>query len=299
LPDLPLHVERLRQMNADVQYDAATVKSQDFPLRDFHVHVALDNGVLALNPIAFGFTRGKLAGTLKLDARGATPQTSIDARLSDIRLEQFFTGNPPPVEGLFEAHARLQGAGNSVHKVASTASGAVTLVIPGGKFRQSFAELTGINLVNGLGLLLTNDKSDTGLRCAVAHFDARNGLFNTQQFVFDTDPVLIEGQGNINLGDETLNMTVSGKPKKFRLGRLRAPITLMGSFSHPSIGIKAGSALAQGGIAAVLGFLSPIAALLPFVDPGLAKNADCVALSSDASHAPASVKSKPVPGSVH
>ena len=164
LPDVPLHVERLRQMNADVQYDAATVKSRDFPLRDFHVHIALDNGVLALNPVAFDFTRGRLTGAVKLDARGATPETSIDARLSDIRLEQFFTGNPPPVEGLFEAHARLQGVGNSVHKTASTASGAVTLVIPGGKFRQSLAELTGINLVNGLGLLLANDKSDTGLR---------------------------------------------------------------------------------------------------------------------------------------
>jgi len=48
-----------------------------------------------------------------------------------------------------------------------------------------------------------------------------------------------------------------------------------------------------GGIAAALGFLSPIAALLPFVDPGLAKNADCAALGSGASHASAPVKSKP------
>ena len=94
-------------------------------------------------------------------------------------------------------------------------------------------------------------------------------------------------------------MTVSGKPKKFRLGRLRTPITLTGSFSHPSIGIKAGPALAQGGIAAALGFLSPIAALLPFVDPGLAKNADCVALSTEASQASAPVKSKPAPSSTH
>ena len=94
-------------------------------------------------------------------------------------------------------------------------------------------------------------------------------------------------------------MTVSGKPKKFRIGRLRAPITLTGPFSHPLIGISAGPALAQGGIATALGFLNPIAALLAFVDPGLAKNADCVALSTEASHAPASVKSKLLPGSAH
>ncbi len=33
LPDAPLDVGRVRQMNADVQYDAAGVVSQDFPLR--------------------------------------------------------------------------------------------------------------------------------------------------------------------------------------------------------------------------------------------------------------------------
>jgi hypothetical protein len=50
--------------------------------------------------------------------------------------------------------------------------------------------------------------------------------------------------------------------------------------------------LGQGGIAAALGFLSPVAALLPFVDPGLAKNADCVALTQQAKKGAAPVKTR-------
>ncbi len=50
-------------MNADVQYDAASVRSEDFPLRDFHMHLLLDNGVMTLNPLTFDFIRGKLAGS--------------------------------------------------------------------------------------------------------------------------------------------------------------------------------------------------------------------------------------------
>jgi uncharacterized protein involved in outer membrane biogenesis len=219
----------------------------------------------------------------------------VDARLSDIRIEQFVSGSPPAAEGLLEAHVVLHGSGNSVHKVASTASGTAAFAVPEGKFRKAFAELTGINLINGLGLLLTDDKSDTGLRCAVGEFRADGGVLRTQQFVFDTDPVRIEGKGSIDLNSETLNMQVVGKPKEFRIGRVRAPILVTGSLAHPDIGVKADDAVLQGGIAAALGFLFPPAAILPFVDLGLTKDANCAGLLTQAKAHSAPVK----PGSHH
>ena len=295
LPDTPLHVERVRETDADVQYDADTVKSRDFPLRGLHVHVVADKGVLTLNPVAFEFTRGRLAGSLKIDARNEIPVTDMDARFTGLRLEQFVSGNPPPVEGTMEARIVVHGAGNSVHKAASTANGAVTLVVPGGKLRKLFAELTGINVLSGLGLLLTNDKSDTGVRCAVAHFDARDGILRAQPLIIDTDSVLIFGGGTIDLGHETLDMSVRGKQKEFRFVRLRAPITLKGPLADPAIGVNVKSALTQGGGALALGaFINPLAALLAFVDPGLAKDANCAALNAQAEHGTAPVKKSAV-----
>jgi len=294
LPDVPLHIERIRQMNADVQYDADTIRSQDFPLRDLRLHVGLDNGIMTLDPITFDFTRGRLAGSVRIDGRNAIAATDIDARLTNIRLESFVSGNPPAIEGMLEARAKLHGVGNSIHKAASNADGALTFVVPSGKFRKSFAELTGIDVLNGLGLILTNDKSDTGLRCAVAHFDARNGVLQVQQFTVDTDEVAIQGKGTVDLSSETLDMSVSGKPKEFRIGRVRAPLLVTGSLSHPDVHVKASAALVQGGIAVLLGFITPPAALLAFVDPGLQKDANCVALSRQASRGPAPVKELPV-----
>ncbi len=290
LPDLPLHIDRLRQMDADVDYDAGAIRSRDFPLRGVHTHIGLKGSVLLLKPLAFQFARGRLSGQLQIDARRAVPVTSVDARVTDLRFEEFVAGNPPPVEGLVEARAVLSGSGNSVRKVAATASGRAMLVAPRGKFREAFAELTGIDLLNGLGLLLAGDKSSTGLRCAVADFSAQGGVLHAQRLLFDTEPVRVEGSGNIDLNDETLNLQVIGKPKEFRIGRLHAPITLTGSLAHPSIGIKPGGALLQGGLAVVLGFLFPPAAILPFVDPGLAKDANCAGLLSNAGAKGAPVK---------
>ena len=56
-----LHTERLRQTNAEVDYSAAPSQSRDFPLRSLSTHISLENGVLDLKPLAFGFTQGKLS----------------------------------------------------------------------------------------------------------------------------------------------------------------------------------------------------------------------------------------------
>jgi len=294
LPDTELHTERLKQTNAEVDYSAATIKSQDFPLRSLDTHISLQGGVLKLNPLAFGFAQGQLAGSLKVDARKAVPVTSVDARISDVHADNFIKSSDKPITGVLEARAILTGTGKSVHQAASTANGTFTAVVPKGGMRHSLAEWTGVDVLTALSLNLSGDNSNTNLRCAVTHFGVRDGLMTSQRFVIDTDPVLVEGGGTINLKDEVLDLRMQGKPKNFQLMRLRAPITIKGSLAHPALGIEAGQAIAQGGIAAALGFLNPIASILAFVDPGLAKDANCGPLLADAKAKGAPVKQSAV-----
>ena len=285
LPDTPLHVERLRQMNADVHYRADAVVSRDFPLRAAETKISLKDGVLRLAPVSFNFSHGTLAGDVQIDARKEVPVSDVDVRLTGLRLEQFAasTDGMPPLEGVATARAKLHGVGNSVHKVASTADGAVTFVVPNGEVRQAFAELLGINVTSALGLLLTKDQSEIAVRCAVADFSAKNGVMALRQFVFDSPVVIATGEGTVDLKNEQIDLAITGHPKRPQLIRVRAPITVKGPLDHPTIGVKAGSAIVQGGIAAGVALvLTPLAAILPFVDPGLGKDADCAALIAQA-----------------
>jgi uncharacterized protein involved in outer membrane biogenesis len=293
LPDTPLHTERLRQMNAEVDYTAASVKSRDFPLTSLATHIELENGVLKLSPLAFGFTAGKLSGSLKIDGSGRVPVTGVDARISDVHVEHFIKSADKPVTGVLEARARLTGAGDSVHKAAASADGTFTLVVPHGTMRHSLAEWLGVDVISALGLTLTGDESNTGVRCAVAHFTARKGLMTARQFVFDTDPVRVDGRGTIDLRNETVDLTLQGKPKSFQLLRLRAPITVKGAWAHPSLGVDPKPALTQGGIGAALSVFNPFAAILAFIDPGLTKDANCAGLLSTARSQGAPVKAAP------
>jgi hypothetical protein len=164
----------------------------------------------------------------------------------------------------------------------ASADGEVMIVAPRGEIRQSLAELAGVDVIKGLGLLLAKNQTTTPIRCGVVHFTGRGGVLSADHLVIDTGPVLIDGGGVINLDTETLGFTVRGHPKKFQLVRLLAPITVNGPILSPKVGVQKGRVIAQAGVAVALAsVLSPVAVLLPFVDPGLAKDADCASLMAE------------------
>lgn len=286
LPDATLQTERVRAMDAKVKYRALAVNAPGLPLKKVRADLVLDKGVLTLDPIAFTFSRGDLAGKIRLDARPNVPRTDLDLRLTNAKLEDFIpiqSGGKPIVEGPVMARAKLSGVGNSVHRAASNANGTFTLVSPRGTVRQAFAELLGVNLSKGLILLLSKDTKETAVRCAVADFTVKNGVATTNHLVADTGVVLVRGRGEINLETERMNFRIEGDSKKARLVRLFVPITISGPFLTPKVGFKSTKAVSQGGIAAALGTLvNPLAALLPFITTGEAKNADCAGLVADA-----------------
>jgi uncharacterized protein involved in outer membrane biogenesis len=160
----------------------------------------------------------------------------------------------------------------------------MSIVIPHGEIRAAFAELTGINVLSGLGLLLTKETDKTDIRCGILDFKAHDGSLDTTTVYVDTTNVLITGRGSINLGTEAIDLSLQGDPKKVRLLRLRSPIVLRGTLADPSVGINAGKLAEQVGEAVALGaLLTPAASALAFIDPGLSKDKDCSTVFAQAS----------------
>ncbi|MBX3478015.1 MAG: AsmA family protein [Brevundimonas sp.] len=285
LPDAPLNVERLRVMDGRVRYRAASVKRNDLEIRRVDLGAELQSGVLNLDPVAFAFNRGELHGVARIDARRDTPYSSLDFRLSGYPLESVIPARDgaSTVTGRALGRAKLEGAGASVHAFADNAKGSLSLVVPQGQMRAAFAELLGINVGAGLRKLLSHDTSASAIRCAVADFTVNGGVARARTFVIDTDVVLAQGSGEIDLGAETLNLKIDGESKKPRLLRVWAPILVRGSLTSPSIGVEVGAVAAQGGLAALIGAVAaPLAALFAFVEPGLAEDADCGRLIASA-----------------
>jgi len=272
--------QAVRHGDATVNFRAHRLEIGRVSLHAVEARMTIDHGVVMLAPLSAEILQGKLQGNIRLDARKDIPAAVVDLKIADLQLAQIdraATGEPP-LEGSLQARVMVTGLGRSIHQVAASANGTVTAIVPEGAIRTSLAELAGVELA-GLGRLAAKSKQETAIRCGVASFQAHDGTLTAQSLVLDTGPTLVTGQGDIHLDSEALDLTLRGHPKGLVLLRLRAPVLVRGTLTHPLIEVKAGGTAVQAAEAVALGvILTPLSAVLAFVDPGLAKDADCAAL---------------------
>ncbi len=204
-----------------------------------------------------------MVGHMRMDATKDIATDQVDLSFDSLHLEALaHDPNNPPVEGLMSARVLLAGKGYSLHQMAASATGAVTAALPIGAIRSSLAELGGLDL-RGLGLLLTKSTQEVAIRCGAAIFHAKAGTLTAQKLVIDTDPVLITGDGSLQLTSEALDLRLNGSPKHPRFLRIRSPVVVRGTLLHPSVSI--------------LGQHSTFKLL----DRGKAKDVDCSALRTE------------------
>ncbi len=281
LPDARLDVSRLRSMDAEVDFRATAVKANGLRVTAVRLGADLKDAVLRVEPLSFAFSSGRLSGSARIDGRRRVPRASVDLGLSGYPLANIIParGGAPTLTGPLNARVQLAGTGASVREAAANASGRVRLTTQGGTMRQAFAELLGINVGKGLSLLLSKDPRQTPVRCAVADFRAANGVLRPTRFVIDTGVVRAVGSGTVSLKTERMNLEIDGESKKPRLLRVWAPITVEGPLRSPKLGVKESEVAKQGALAALAGaVIHPLAALIPFLEPGGAEDVNCAAL---------------------
>jgi AsmA family protein len=284
LSDASFKPATVRHSDGVVNFHARRIEVGRVPLQAVAARITMDHGRLVAMPVSGDIYAGKFTAHLKIDATTDDPKADLDLKITDLQLGQWVRKNsdPPSAEGLLRARAVIAGRGTSLHQIAASANGTVTAVLPQGTLRDSLAELSGIDL-RGLGLALEKSARQTAVRCAVASFLAQDGTLAAQSLVVDTDSVLITGRGDIHLDSEAIDLELRGRPKGLRLFRLRAPLLVRGTLSHPTAGIQARDTVVQAAAAVALGVvLTPLASVLAFVDPGLTKDADCSALLAEA-----------------
>lgn len=278
-PVARLQVARLHAIDADLRFRATSVEAGSVPITQLNLHVKLENGDLSLEPIRFDFAQGHITSDIAIAGEDRPPKVHADVRAEDIQLSQFKGKGPnakAPLDGILDAHAVIDGTGDSVHDLMSDANGQLTVIVPHGDIESAFAELTGVDVAAGIGLLLKKPTDHAAIRCGIAQFGLQTGVAHAEDIAVDTQDVFITGGGKIELGPEKLDLDVQGHPKEVRLLRLRAPIEIRGEILQPKFRLEPGHLLKQGAIGAALAAIAtPIAAAIAFVDPGLTKDQNC------------------------
>lgn len=237
-------------------------------------HIELKGGVLTVSSLQARSAGGTIEGRTQLDSSGKPAAWAADLRWNGIDLARFLpvarSGDTPGgsyIGGLLRGELQLRGRGNSTAAILGSLAGNARAVVRDGHVSHLALELGGLDLAQALGVKLRGDRQ-LPLHCAVVAVTAEAGRVKPQAAVFDTRDSTITLDGQVDLAHEQMDLKAVVHPKDFSLFTLRSPLRVGGSFAKPDIGIEkapiAGRVIAGAALAAI----NPLAALVPFIDPG-------------------------------
>jgi len=267
ISDEPIDLAWLHATDANVAVRIKKLVLRAKQFRDVKIDVHLEDGRLNIERFAaVGQAEGRMDGSLSLAPSdgGYRLETELSARQLrlDIAGSRVARTDQPPIDITID----LEAVGATPHELASTANGAMQLVIGKGTMDSKVLDLVTadilLSLLNAFNPFAKQDAA-TEMQCGVALLSFEDGLATLEPMAFQSDKMTMLGDGKIDLGTEKLSLEWITKPRK-GIGISASMITnpyirLGGTLSAPSVQLKETEAVVSTGAAVATMGLSLVA----------------------------------------
>ncbi|SMF61755.1 AsmA family protein [Allosphingosinicella indica] len=280
LPDTPMDISSVRSFDARVVYAANLIRMDGSPISNLGLTLDLNRGLMKISPLTMDVAGGHLASDITIDARRDPLRSDIDARLSPTPmgiLLKRFGAEQSGTTGQIKARLNLAGTGNSVRAMLGSSNGRIAFIMPAGTFWTRNIQLSELDIGTFVQKMFEKKlERPVEINCGLIAFTVRNGLAAADPILIDTKKNVITGRGGFSFRTEAIDMAVEADAKTFSVFSGQSPIGVGGYFAAPNIDPISGELLARAGVGLGLGALvSPLAAVVAFVDPGDAEPTNC------------------------
>ncbi len=290
LPDTPINLPKLNMADVQLKYKGAHIEGRSVPLDNIVADLTITNGRLQLNPLSFGVGTGQIQLTTDLTPVGKDVRANATVSFKRVDLARLLSATHlVQGAGTMSGSARLESTGNSMATLLGHGDGGLKLGMSGGNLSALLVDVAGLEFGNAL-LSALGIPQRANLQCFAADFSLTRGVMNTRTLILDTSEARVQGTGDVNLANETIDYKLDTKSKHFSVGSLQTPIDISGRLKSPSIRPEVGPLAARAGAAIGLGVLFPPAAILPTIQFGTGDDNVCQAAESPiARSTPASI----------
>ncbi|MET4701953.1 uncharacterized protein involved in outer membrane biogenesis [Constrictibacter sp. MBR-5] len=134
LPNEPVDLSALRNLDADVKVDLAGVKAAGQRLGRVALTARVDRGIATMKVDELALYGGRVGGTVKADASGKVLALDADLKASGVRVDELLqaSGGPPVLGGTAALDLTAQSRGASARALADALSGRLTTRLAGG-----------------------------------------------------------------------------------------------------------------------------------------------------------------------
>ncbi|MGH9562133.1 MAG: AsmA family protein [Terracidiphilus sp.] len=280
IPNTQIEVGRLPGLNADLTFYGTNVAHiAGTPLENVTLALHLKNGQLWLQPLKFHVAQGDVA--LNANYRptvGGPPQLKGDVDIRHVDLHQMLSSPDLPsmvrsTAGIAAGRLQIDSSGVSPREILARMNGQLTLMVQNGQMSDLLQQLVNLNVLRAIGVYIGGDKR-VPINCAIMDFGVERGKAKTHTFVIDTNQMRTTGQGTIDFANDTLDLTLVPRNKKFTAVTLSSPIHLTGPIGKPNFSVESSFPNTRLGEAKTLAVVPP-AALVTMIDTGLGQDNAC------------------------
>jgi uncharacterized protein involved in outer membrane biogenesis len=280
LPDDPINFPKLDAANVRLNYRADSIVGRNIPFDNMRVVMEVKDAAVTLRPIAVGVGTGQIEGNITLTPQeGGQLHAQADLRFQRLDVSRLMQAtNSFEGAGRINGRGRIDGTGKSFADILGRGNGEITLGMSGGNLSALLVDLSGLRLGNAL-LSALGVPGRTTVQCFVGNIALQRGTANLRTVIVDTEDVVVNATGNVDLAREQLNVRLRSESKTFTIGALPTSILIDGSFRNPDVGPDMTELATRGGlIGGLAALVAPVAGLLPTIQFGSGEDDRCEAL---------------------
>ncbi|WP_300378934.1 AsmA family protein [Henriciella sp.] len=253
--DAQFDLQGLSLLDADIQIQAETIEIGQIILRQADLDATLSEGRLVADMNQFILFDGDWQGETIIDASGSKPSFAFSLLSDGVQAEQLLQSLAgfDRLSGSGRFSTKLESTGMSIREVVNQLDGRVELSLDDGM-------LSGINLgqlVRSVSSLkdalssgdspitdlanIVSPQAETDFSTFASTLNVQDGAANIERLIL-TNPVFsVTGDGQIDLGDRTLDMKLTpavdssgqGNTSAIQLNGIPVPLRVTGSWGSP------------------------------------------------------------------
>ena len=232
-PDTPLPFGSLAAFDAKLDLDIAALSVAGLEVKAVKGALAINEGRLAMSPLAVDFGRAKLTGRLEAETIGEPPTVLLALSGIGIDLAAVLAGqeSSPQLGGQAGVDIELRGHGLSWASIMAELSGHIRFAsVDGWADALLFAPDSATGFA--AATFFARGAPRARLDCVAGAFAIENGIARVRHLVLDSQFATVVGQGFVNLGAERIDLTLAPRAKGLALagpdpvrfeGHLRVP----------------------------------------------------------------------------
>jgi uncharacterized protein involved in outer membrane biogenesis len=203
----PLHLARLDWADVHLTARAQRIQGGSLPLDNLAVGIDIVDGEITFHQLNIGIGQGRISGDIRLTPRAdETLQTRADLQLERVDVSRLvLASGGTPASGSLNGAVHLAGAGRSIAEILAGADGAASVWMLRGDLSSLLVDLAGLRLGSAL-LSALEGSPTTHVECFLADLALRRGILSTRTLLLDTADAVTEGTGEMDLGQERIQI---------------------------------------------------------------------------------------------